>query len=165
MRHIMRTLALAGGAWLVLGVGIAQAQPPGPGPYVRPATNPNNPFSRPIFSPYLNLNRNTNLGVLPGINYAGIVRPEFQLYGDVGTLQRQFTGMEASLGTGDQGANALYTGHPTQFMNLSHFFPGAQGAGGPGRRPGAVAPTYMQGGGRGASGGAAAGGTGQPPRR
>jgi hypothetical protein len=161
-------LAVVGAAWVALGVPMAQAQPPGPGPYVRPATNPNNPFVRPIFSPYLNLNQNTSLGVLPGINYAGIVRPELQLYGDVGSLQRQVTGVEGGLGTPDQSSGQLFTGHPTQFMNLTHFFPGAQGAGGAGRRPGAVAPTYMQGGGgRQASTGAGGGGTGggQQPKR
>lgn len=132
-------LALAG--CLVAGQSYAQ----GPAPYVRPNPNPNNPYSRPIFSPYLNLARTNNPFVNAGINYAGVVRPEFQLYSDVGSLQRQVSQVQTDLvSTGEQNVFPA-TGHATQFMNFGHYYQG--GAGAPGRRPGAstVTPTIPHG--------------------
>jgi len=116
-------------ALLVLGVAGSLAHAQGPGPYVRPNPNPNNPYSRPIFSPYLNLARtNNNLGITPGINYAGIVRPEQQYYSDIGQLYRQGYQTQTAL-QGVEETNGLpLTGHPTQFMNVSHYYPGTLGS-------------------------------------
>jgi hypothetical protein len=106
------------------------------GPYVRPNPNPNNPYARPLFSPYLNLVRTNNPAINAGINYAGIVRPEFQTFSDIGQLQRQVSSLETTVTAGPEGTG-LVTGHPVLFQNYGHFYPAAGAPGSAlGRRPG-----------------------------
>jgi hypothetical protein len=99
-----------------------------------------------MFSPYLNLVRTNNPAINAGINYAGIVRPEFQIYSDVGQLQRQVSSLETTVTAGPEGTG-LVTGHPVLFQNYSHFFPAAGTPGSVGRRPagGGVTTTFPQG--------------------
>src|SRR5271170_3806308 len=124
---------------LALWIGLAAAPAWAQGPYVPPNPNPNNPYARPLVSPYINLFRTNNPAISPGINFIGIVRPEFQLYGDVGQLQRQVSQLQTGGGTTELQNNAFSTGHPILFQNLSHFYPGqGGGASGPARRPGTV---------------------------
>jgi hypothetical protein len=140
-----------------LWIGVASAPALAQGPYVAPNPNANNPYARPFVSPYINLFRSNNPGIQSGINFVGIVRPEFQLYGDVGQLQRQVNQLQTAAATGEPLGNLPSTGHPVAFQNLSHFY--GTGAGGAGRRPGTVTPTFPQGGqgtGTGTAGGAAA---------
>jgi hypothetical protein len=105
-------------ACLTIGVGTVHAQPPGPGSYTRP----------PAFSPYLNLNR----GGSPAINYYGLVRPEVQFRQSLLHLSNDVAANQQALGSGNPGFNDMpFTGHPTQFMNLSGYFMnnGTAGAG------------------------------------
>jgi hypothetical protein len=137
-----RNIALT--VFFALLAGPAWAQ----GPYVRPNPNPNNPYARPMFSPYLNLVRTNNPAINAGINYAGIVRPEFQIYSDVGQLQRQVSSLETGAAAGPEGTG-LVTGHPVLFQNYGHFYPAAGTPGSVfGRRPGVggtVTTTFPQG--------------------
>ena len=109
--------SLVSPAWL-------QAQ--APGPYVRPTTNP---YSQPVFSPYLNLLRN---GTNPAVNYYGIVRPEINARNSIRSLEQQINALP---GTGTEEPGLPGSGHATQFNNLSHFFPGQGTAAAPPRRP------------------------------
>ena len=108
---------------------LAPAQ--GPGPYVRPQTNP---YARPVFSPYLNLlNGNTN----PAINYYGLVRPEIDFRNSLQQLQQQVNTLPTTP-SAPEVAGIPVTGHTTQFLNYSHFYPHylpGQSAGAAGRRP------------------------------
>jgi hypothetical protein len=120
--------------------------PPGVAPYL----------NRPTVSPYLNLlQRNTN----PAINYYGIVRPEFQFRRTINQLASQVQEAQADINTGQAGA-VFQTGHPVQFMNLSHFYAGGQGQSGTTGRSGmgrtSTTSSYQSGGG---------GGTGSKPSR
>jgi len=142
---------------LALLIGLVGAPAWAQGPYVPPNPNPNNPYARPFVSPYINLFRTNNPAIAPGINFVGIVRPEFQLYGDVGQLQRQVTSLQTGA-TGNEPFATLGTGHPVVFQNLSHFYPGPGSTGtGLARRPGTVTPTFPQGGGQQPATGAATG--------
>lgn len=147
MKHRLLLSALA----MLCGAGWAAAQ--GPGPYVRPSPNPNNPYARPTFSPYLNLVRSNNSFFSAGINYAGIVRPQFQMYDQLNQLQGQVGALQTGLNAVDAQSSSLpTTGHATQFLNTSHYFRNS-GQGGLGQQSGAVRPTIPQGrsGGAGAS--------------
>jgi hypothetical protein len=94
---------------LTIGLGTVRAQPPVPGGYSRP----------PAFSPYLNLNR----GGSPAINYYGLVRPEIQFRQSLLHLSNDVAANQQALGSGNPGLNDMpFTGHPTQFMNLSGYF-------------------------------------------
>lgn len=133
---------------LALLTGLVGAPAWAQGPYVPPNPNPNNPFARPVVSPYINLFRTNNPAIAPGINFLGITRPEFQLYGDVGQLQRQVTSLQTAATGPDVPGGLPGTGHPVAFQNLSHYYPGGSGTApgaGAGRRPGAVTPTFPQG--------------------
>jgi hypothetical protein len=101
---------------------------------------PGNPNAPPVFSPYLNLLRGGN----PAFNYYGLVRPEMEWRNSVRSLQQQINQLPGTLGVEEPGAG-LVTGHPIQFMSLSHYFPNAPGSqrGASGRT--AVAPTYPTG--------------------
>ncbi len=92
--------------------------------YQRPQTNP---FGQPAFSPYLNLLRR---GSAPGINYFGIVRPEQQFNASINSLQRQVATNTSNIAGEEANNNLPFTGHPTQFMNTSHFFQSQGGVGG-----------------------------------
>lgn len=108
------------------------------------------PPSSPTFSPYLNLLRRGN----PAVNYYGLVRPEVQSRAAIGQLQQSVQGLDSTIAEG-QNASSLATGHPTQFQNLSHFYPQSKlsGAGlgrpsGGAAAPGVVKPTRPAGPGR-----------------
>jgi hypothetical protein len=107
--------------------------PPGIPPYM----------NRPAVSPYLNLLRG---GTNPAINYYGLVRPEFQFRRSINALSRDIQETQTDINTGQAGA-ALQTGHPVQFMNLSHFYGGGQGStlgrSGTGRQT--TTPTFQSG--------------------
>ncbi|MBY0522867.1 MAG: hypothetical protein K2R98_05695 [Gemmataceae bacterium] len=150
-------------ALLALGLSGSLSHAQGPAPYSRPNPNPNNPYSRPIFSPYLNLSRGA--GTVPGINYAGIVRPEFQTQSDISQVQQQlYQNSQAIAQAEETNAGGLNTGHPTQFLNLSHYYRGGTSTGGVGRGSGsAITPTFAIGQ-QGSSGGRG-GATGPKPAR
>lgn len=99
---------------LLLLAESAQAQPP----YA-----PYNPYAPPAFSPYLNLLRR---GANPAINYYGLVRPELEWRGRMGQMQSEINTI-APYAVGADGAAGLpFTGHPTQFLNSTHYFPGSR---------------------------------------
>jgi len=122
MRHFSLT-GLALGCLLVPAAAHAQ----GPGPYVRPQTNP---YARPAFSPYLNLLNNNNN---PAVNYYGLVRPEIDTRNSLLQLQQQINTLPTTPGVTEPGSLPV-TGHPTQFLNYTHFYPSGI-AGAAGRRP------------------------------
>jgi hypothetical protein len=96
-------VALAAGAW----VG---TEAPAGAQYPQQIRNP------PAYSPYLNLTRpGGNLAQ----NYYGLVRPEINAYNAIGSLQGQVN----TLGQQDAAlVGALESGHPTTFMNFSHYY-------------------------------------------
>jgi hypothetical protein len=99
------------------------------------------PPSPPTFSPYLNLLRG---GTNPAINYYGLVRPEFAWRRAVGQLGEEIQQTQADVAA--QGGGTLQTGHPVQFLNLSHYYAGPgqpSGARSAGRST--IAPTYPTG--------------------
>jgi len=115
-------------------------QPPAPGPL--PATNP------PV-SPYINLNRS---GASPGINYYGIVRPEFEFRNAFRGLQQQLSNTQLSMQQmTDPHTGFPVTGHTATFLNTGGYFlnlsGGAGAAGHPaGRSLGGAAGGYGMGG-------------------
>lgn len=139
MKHRLLLSALV----MLCGAGWAAAQ--GPGPYVRPSPNPNNPYARPTFSPYLNLVRSNNSFFSAGINYAGIVRPQFQMYDQLNQLQGQVGALQTGLNAVDAQSTLPTTGHATQFLNTSHYFGASGGQTGAARRTPAVTATIPQG--------------------
>lgn len=130
MKRCLLILLLTGGAWLATERP-AQAQLPG------------NPYSRPTFSPYLNLLRRGN----PAVNYYGLVRPEIEFRNSVGQIQQQLNSVQASVAQGENAGNAPTTGHPTQFQSFGHYYPAKGGAAGRGTGSrSVVTPTYPTGG-------------------
>jgi hypothetical protein len=117
--------AAALGLLTVLGAQGARAQG-----FVRPPTSP---FPRPPVSPWINLFRGGN----PAINYYGLVRPEQQYNQAINQLQQGVQANQAALYYGDP--NLPTTGHPTRFLNYSHYFL-SQGGGGNYAPYGAGAP-------------------------
>ena len=84
------------------------------------AQAPTQPYSPPVFSPYLNLLNRGN----PAINYYGIVRPEMQ---DQQQLQRlQFglarTNAEIEAATTAAPGVLATTGHAVGFMTQARYF-------------------------------------------
>jgi hypothetical protein len=133
-KHLLPLLFAAG---MLLAPGMAaRAQ----GPYVRPAVSPN---PTPPVSPYLNLLRS---GSSPAINYFGLVRPEIDFRNSLQQIQQQISGLPGAAGY-DPNA-PLSTGHPTQFMNYSHYFGNNPARGMSTGRTGLppVAPSYATGG-------------------
>src|SRR5262245_28916917 len=116
-------LALAFG----LAGSLAHAQVPGvPGGY------------RPPVSPYINLLRRGTPTVL---NYYGLVRPQVEFRNSIQGLSQQVGAIDDQLTAQEPGATPFpTTGHPTQFMNYSHYFGGSRASGSPGGRPPAVNP-------------------------
>jgi hypothetical protein len=126
-RWLVLNLALAG-VFLSMGSPRASAQAPG-----RP---PLNPYAGPSFSPYLNLLRGGN----PALNYYGLVRPQ-QDYNAL--LQSQ--ALAATAASSPLPATGLLepiTGHPSQFMNFSHYY-GGRVAGPATLRPALTPPTLL----------------------
>ena len=94
---------------------------------------PQNPFSQPAFSPYLNLARG---GTNPGINYFGLVRPQLETQAEI--QQLQFAAMNAATRqdtTTGQTQGVLNTGTGAGFLTQGRYFqtvgrPGARSGGG-----------------------------------
>jgi hypothetical protein len=75
----------------------------------------------PPYSPYLNLTRPGNLAN----NYYGLVRPEIQFRNSIQGLQTQYGNLRqdiADVNTPQGPGQFRATGHPTLFMNYSHFY-------------------------------------------
>jgi len=158
MNRSLPYLLVSAALLVVLVAQPAQAQTQ----YFRPQTGP---ITNPVTSPYLNLlQRNVN----PAISYYGIVRPQFEFRRDVLQLQGQLNTVTGDVATDQATLGLPVTGHPIQFLNLSHYYLNTTGRGGsfPGRASGPTAQGYQtpvrpQ---AGAGGG---GGTGaqQPPKK
>jgi hypothetical protein len=101
---------------LVLAAGTVRAQAP-----IAPQAPTQQPYSPPVFSPYLNLLNRGN----PAINYYGIVRPEVQAQQQLQRLQLGLTRtnaeLEAATTTAASGPLPA-TGHTTAFMTQAHYF-------------------------------------------
>jgi hypothetical protein len=91
------------------------------GGYVPPPTSP---FPQQPLSPYLNLLRPGN----SAINYYGLVRPQQQFYSSLQQLQQQVQAPVNTVIVADPNAFPI-TGHPTRFLNYSHYFFNQGGAG------------------------------------
>jgi hypothetical protein len=135
-----RLLAMTLGALaLVLGVCPARAQAQ---------------YRTPSYSPYLNLLRPGN----QAINYYGLVRPQFDTRNQLLGLQQQAAATAYEI---QNPSGQMVTGHPVQFLNLSHYYGGGFGRGGIGGGGGFGAGVARPGGGAVAGAmpaGAAAGG-------
>jgi hypothetical protein len=85
---------------------------------LRPGISPN---TQPTTSPYLNLLRP---GTAPGINYYGIVRPEFAFRSSIQGLQGDVDANRQLIATGRdaQGQPLLVTGHSATFLNTGGYF-------------------------------------------
>jgi len=112
MKTSVASLAVA---TTMIAASVAAAQPSAP---LRDAPR------RPVYSPYLNLNRS---GGTLAQNYYGLVRPEIEFRNSVGQLRRDTqaiaTGLAAPTPT-----EALETGHSTGYMTHLRYF-GTNGAG------------------------------------
>jgi len=101
--------------------------------------NQPNPYLRQPVSPYLNM---TRTGVPGGVNYYGLVKPQFDVNKQLQTLQMQQHNLMPQLGVGteDDGTLSPYatTGHPTVFSNYGHYFGQAGGAIRPAQPPAPV---------------------------
>ena len=86
----------------------------------------------PAYSPYLNLLRNNNPAY---VNYYGLVRPEVDFRSSINGLQQGVAANAAGV-SGLDASGLLLTGHPTSFMNTSHYFFNRGGQ----ATPGAAAP-------------------------
>jgi hypothetical protein len=122
----MKRLVFAGVAALVVAVGLVPGRAAAQWPSqfnTRLGQPPTNPQGVSAFSPYLNMGRGGN----PGINYYGVVRPQFETQQSIQALQlgqQQLQQDQAALaGMNVLGGYPLMTGHPTQFMNYGTFFP------------------------------------------
>jgi hypothetical protein len=124
---VLAAAALTALAWLAAGRAAAQypiGRPVGPG--VAPP---------PVYSPYLNLLRRNNSTLQ---NYYGLVRPELEFRGALWGLEQQVATVGQAVTTPVDPTTGLpLTGHPTQFLNTSHYFLNRGGLGAP---PAPVAP-------------------------
>jgi hypothetical protein len=110
----------------VVATGRLQAQAPilrPPGGY---------PVTQPAYSPYLNLLRNDNPLY---VNYYGLVRPEFEFRSQIYGLQQGVAANAAAISSYDTTTGLPLTGHPTQFLNTSHYFLNRGGQAAPGMAP------------------------------
>jgi len=89
------------------------------------------PFlNRPALSPYYNLTRREG-GT--GVNYYTMVRPQIEAAERSRLQQRQIQQLQGQVSRpGNQAGAGGTTGHPSYFMNLSHFYPGLGAGAGPG---------------------------------
>src|SRR5260370_12815663 len=119
MKRVGLTALAALGVLGFLATGQARAQ----FGYQRPQTSPN---PRPAVSPYLNLLRSGD----PAVNYNTLVRPQIeqpraiqQLQIEVQQQDQAMLGQRFAVPAGVNPSAVLpFTGHPTQFMNYSHYF-------------------------------------------
>jgi len=109
--------------------------------------------TQPTTSPYLNLLRS---GTAPGINYYGIVRPEFAFRSSIQGLQGEVDVNRQLLTTGReaQAQAPLVTGHSAAFLNTGGYFLSLSGG------KGGISVT-----GTGARTGGGVGGTPTPPKK
>jgi hypothetical protein len=110
-RAMLTTAALGMLTWLTPGVARAQG-------YVQPQTNP---YGRAPLSPYLNMLH----GGDPAINYHGLVKPQLQTNQSLLALQQQQVQPTATIDP----SILPTTGHPTRFLNYSHYFFNQGGSG------------------------------------
>ena len=99
---------------LVLASGTVYAQP------LAPQAPTQQPYSPPVFSPYLNLLNRGN----PAINYYGIVRPEVQEQQQLQRLQFGLARTNAEIEATTSTAPGLLptTGHTVGFMTQARYF-------------------------------------------
>jgi hypothetical protein len=110
--------ALAGAALAAaLAPGRADAQVFGGGL----GRQPFNPRGTPTVSPYINLSRGGN----PGVNLYGIVRPQQDALLSLQQLQQQqnVLAQQQQAQYTEGMVSPAFTGHPTRFLNYSHYFP------------------------------------------
>lgn len=108
---------------LVLTVGAISAQEAA-------AQHPrrSDPYSRPVLSPYLNLLRRDSSVTE---NYFMLVRPQIRYNETLNQQQREITALNRniqnleSIVPGEQ-QPLRGTGHPSAFLNFSHFYPNAR---------------------------------------
>lgn len=114
----------------VLSAGTAMAQ-------VQQRQYGYDPFlNRPALSPYFNLTRRESGSSL---NYHTMVRPQIEAQYQAQYQQRQIQQLQRQVSRpASQATAGGATGHPSYFMNLSHFYPGlgagASAGGGAGRQ-------------------------------
>ena len=78
------------------------------------------PQSRPTVSPYLDLTR----GPDTAFNYHRRVKPELELRSATAQNRQAIGQVQREQEKAEEAKSKLSgTGHPTQFMNLSHFYP------------------------------------------
>jgi hypothetical protein len=98
------------------------------------------PITSPVYSPYLNLLR-PNASLVQ--NYYGLVRPELEFRSGLYGLQQEVVavGQASAAVAVDPTTGLPYTGHPTRFLNTSHYFlnRGGQGVPAPPPQPAAAA--------------------------
>jgi hypothetical protein len=82
------------------------------------------PYTRPAFSPYLNLNR---FGTNPAINYYGLVRPQLRYNADIQQLQQNTFELQQREPV-VVGSELPATGHSTGFLNHQRYFLNKGGA-------------------------------------
>lgn len=116
-------------------VGTANAQPPAP---LQAAPR------RPVYSPYLNLNR---AGASTAQNYFGLVRPELEFRSGLNQLRQDTQALATGLAATQPGGE-LTTGHASGYMTHLRYY-GTNGSGANGGTRGATAAP-VGGGGRGA---------------
>ena len=115
----------------LIGVGAFAARSYAQFPVLRPPGPA--PVSPAVYSPYLNLLRNGNPTY---INYYGLVRPELDFRSQIYGLQQGVATNSAVLSGVESATGMPLTGHPTQFLNTSHYFLNRGGQ----SSPGAAAP-------------------------
>lgn len=120
MKKYIATMAVV---TALLTVGVSAAQPPAP---LRDAPR------RPVYSPYLNLNRG---GGTTTQNYFGLVRPEIEFRNNVNQLRRDTQAISTGMAAPPPDAD-LETGHSTGYMTHLRFF-GTNGSGRAAARPAA----------------------------
>jgi hypothetical protein len=81
-----------------------------------------NPYSRPTYSPYLNLLRSGN----PAVNYYGLVRPEQDTRLNFLQLQQNLYTQSSSY---DAALDTLITGNRGSFLNYQRYFQNNRGPG------------------------------------
>jgi hypothetical protein len=93
------------------------------------------PFlDRPALSPYYNLMRREG-GT--SVNYYSLVRPQIDAAERARSQQKQIQQLQQQVSRpASQAGTGVTTGHPSYFMNLSHFYPSLGAGSSPGRSAG-----------------------------
>src|SRR4051812_28651212 len=78
------------------------------------------PFTRPVVSPYINLNQP---GTVPGIQYYGVVRPELRYNAAIPLLQQQIQANQQAITTMETSATTtVTTGHRFGFQTQRGYY-------------------------------------------